>query len=109
MIDGAPLGRKVEFEIANAAMKDVARSSAGDWQKGGTRFVRNPTTGALEVPAHLREKVISALRQEAYRIALGCQRRSASLYLRKFGLDCRKAILEFARDLHRFLFQYTGN
>jgi hypothetical protein len=95
--------------MTDVAAEDVLSRVAGDGAKRRSRFVLNPTTGALELPADLRLKVENALRTEAYRLQLRLYFHLPSLYLRKLGLQVRSAALKLLCKLAGNPFQFPAN
>ena len=85
---------KGKFKMAGVTGEKVCIGSAPcNRRKDRPRFVVNPATGALEVPAHLRAKVSKALRREACRSQLRRYLRSLDLYLLKLLLESRAMFL----------------
>jgi hypothetical protein len=97
------------FKLTDVAAEQVVSSIAGDGRKRGTKFVVNPTTGALELPADLRLKVIKALRSEARRCQFRAYFRLPGLYLRKLGLQARYAGVSVFGHFLRYLLKFTGD
>ena len=46
---------------ADVAPEEIVLRIRGDGRQRGFRFVENPTTGALEIPAHMRAEIADAL------------------------------------------------
>src|ERR1700733_11262437 len=90
------------------AAKTVILGNAEDGRKCGTKFIINPATGALELPADLRLEVIKALRGEARRCQLRAHRRLLSLYLSQLGLQARCAGAGMIGHFLRYLLKFTG-
>jgi hypothetical protein len=84
------------LKLTDIATKEIVPGITGNRHKIGTKFIFNPATGALELPADLGLKVIETLGSEAR----GCQFRAylrlPGLYLCQLGFQARYAALRIA-------------
>jgi hypothetical protein len=102
-------GKRDLIAAAPTAEKVLASSATSYRSEHRSRFVVNPTTGALEVPSDLRLKVIDAIRRDARRYQRRLYLRLPGLYLRKFVLQVRYAALSIASKFGGYLSKFTGN
>ena len=63
--------------------------------EGGSHFVVNPTTGALEISPAYRDEAVKAVMREVRRMKLRLYLTKASLYFELFCLKGRSAVLGF--------------
>jgi hypothetical protein len=98
------LGRNCEFIMASATSEKIfVASAAANRDQSGSRFVFDPTTGALIVSPDLYLKICNAFTREVCRMKLRLYRDLAGLYLSKFTLQSKGAVLCIARKFERYL------
>jgi hypothetical protein len=98
------LGRNCEFIMASATSEKIfVASAAANRDQSGSRFVFDPTTGALIVSPDLDLKICNAFTREVCRMKLRLYRGLAGLYLSKFALQSKDAVLCIARKFERYL------
>ena len=98
------LGRNCEFIMASATSEKIfVASAAANRDQSGSRFVFDPTTGALIVSPDLDLKICNAFTGEVCRMKLRLYRDLAGLYLSKFALQSKGAVLCIARKFERYL------
>ena len=78
--------------VAPTAPKKIVLRIRGDGRQRHFRFVPNPATGALEVPADLRAEIADALMAEMRRFQLRLYLHLAQLYLLKLRLQAQCAL-----------------
>lgn len=87
---------------------NVLRRSGIDGRQAGTRFIRNPTTGALEVGPDLRLEVFRALKREIRLLKLQLYARYAFLKLSLFCLKAMRFLENVVRKFNRSLLYVRG-
>jgi len=98
------LGRNCEFIMASVTSEKIfVASAAANRDKSGSRFVFDPTTGALIVSPDLDLKICNAFAREVCRMKLRLYRDLAGFYLSKFALQSKGAVLCIARKFERYL------
>ena len=95
------------FKLTGIAAKQVVAGIAGDGRKRGTKFIIDPATGALELPADLRLKVIKSLRREARGLQFRAYLSLPRLYVCKLGLKCRYAVIGAGGQFLSYLLKFT--
>jgi hypothetical protein len=95
--------RDFDHQIADATPKKVVLRIRRNRGQGSLRFVTNPATGALEIPADLRAEIAYSLMAEMRRFQLRLYQRLALLYLLKFRLQAQCAFQNVAGYLKRGL------
>jgi hypothetical protein len=83
-------------DSAPVAPETIILRIRGDGRQGGFRFVKDPATGALVVPAHLRDEIANALMAEARGIQHCLYYLQARLYLvslwLKLSRSCQRVV-----------------
>jgi hypothetical protein len=68
------------------APKEIVLRIRGDGRQRGFRFVENPATGALEIPAHMRTEIADALVADVRSLHYRLYLLQAQLYLHALWL-----------------------
>jgi hypothetical protein len=79
--------------------KVFSAGAPADRPQGGSRFMVDPTTGALIVSPELDLKIRKAILREVRRMKLRLYYSLACLYLHKFALESQSALLRVERYL----------
>jgi len=99
-----------DFDPANLTLESVlAVGIALNGRQGRSRFIRNPTTGALEDSANLRLEANRAIIRKLRLLKLDLYLSFAHLCGKKFLLCLMRAHLQMVRDTNSYLFHLRGN
>jgi hypothetical protein len=95
-------------EAAGLAGKEIILRIRRASYQGGFRFVRDPATGALKIPADLEAEISKAFAREIRRMKFALDLRLALLYIAKLHLQYRAATLHAADHLFRYFGKLLG-